>query len=75
MKISGLSSSPSSVQIFDGTGELIRTISSSFVTANGYAVIWDGRNDKGRMAARGIYYYVINQHVSKTAGKIYRANN
>ncbi|MDZ7268553.1 MAG: T9SS type A sorting domain-containing protein [candidate division KSB1 bacterium] len=43
--------------IYNLTGEKIRTLVSAALSAGTHAVRWDGRDDRGRRAASGVYIY------------------
>jgi len=49
----------STLYIFTISGERVKSLSAG----NGFDGFteWDGKNDWGKMAASGIYYYVIRQ--------------
>lgn len=44
-----------SVQIFDIKGRLIRTLTDNGFTGSNFHLIWDGRDNQGRMARIGVY--------------------
>ena len=57
--------SPVTIDIFNSTGNLIRTLSPGTMKAGDYssqsgAVHWDGQNDNGEPVSSGIYFYTIN---------------
>ena len=50
--------------IYDGTGQIVRTISVGHQVAAVYesqskAIYWDGRNDLGEQVASGVYFYTL----------------
>ncbi len=45
------------LKIYDTTGRLIRTLVDARLDADSYERVWDGRDDSGRAAASGIYFY------------------
>jgi len=47
------------VQIYNVSGQLIRTFDLGYQPAGDYSVRWDGRNENGDMAASGVYLYRI----------------
>ena len=50
--------SPIHVEIFDVAGRRIRTLASGDVYPAGvHALEWDGRNERGRTVASGVYLY------------------
>jgi len=54
-----------SLKIYDITGRLVRTLKDATLDAGYYTVIWDGRDNKGRPVATGVYFYRL-----EAAGKI-----
>lgn len=44
------------VQIFNITGQLVRTIVNQEQTAGWYSVVWDGRNNSGLLVGSGVYF-------------------
>ncbi|MBP6874593.1 MAG: T9SS type A sorting domain-containing protein [Candidatus Eisenbacteria bacterium] len=46
-----------SVEIFDATGRLVRSLLDEEMSAGEHAVVWDGRDGRGESAASGIYFY------------------
>jgi Zn-dependent metalloprotease len=46
-----------SLGIFDTRGRLVRTLTEGPWEAGSHTVIWDGRSDRGRALASGVYYY------------------
>jgi len=45
------------LRIYDVAGRLVRSLVDGFEPAGEHAVAWDGRNDRGRAVASGIYHY------------------
>jgi hypothetical protein len=45
------------LSVYDVTGRRVRTLVSGFLPAGPHNVEWDGRNDRGRPSASGIYFY------------------
>jgi uncharacterized delta-60 repeat protein len=54
-----------SLSIYDITGKLVNNLVNQPLYAGIYNTIWDGRDDKGQLVNRGVYFYVI-----KTENKI-----
>ena len=50
------------IRIYTLTGELVRTLTEVYGDSN---VSWDGRNDKGNLVARGVYYYTAKNFRGK----------
>jgi hypothetical protein len=46
--------------IYDVLGRRVRTLVDEFMKAGYQAKVWDGRNDKGFLAASGIYFYRLH---------------
>ncbi len=57
------------VQIYDVTGQLIRTLFDGVKNSGTFSIEWDGRNNRGELQATGIYFYRLkignNYNVSK----------
>ena len=47
------------VQVYNVSGQLIRTFDMGYQPAGSYSVRWDGHNENGDMAASGVYLYRI----------------
>jgi DNA-binding transcriptional regulator YhcF (GntR family) len=47
------------IQIYNITGQLIRTFVMGYQPAGSYSVRWDGRNESGDQTASGVYLYRI----------------
>jgi hypothetical protein len=45
------------LEIFDMLGRLVRTLVNQRQLAGRYAVIWDGRDEYGKIAASGVFIY------------------
>jgi acyl-CoA thioesterase-1 len=54
-----------SIEIFDITGRLVRTIGNHMFFAGSHRIRWDGINEDGILSASGIYFYRL-----KIAGKV-----
>ena len=48
------------MEIYNITGQVIRTLVAKDHTPGQYETRWDGKNDQGKSVASGIYYYHIN---------------
>jgi len=46
-----------SLLIYNISGQLVKTLINQHQTSGIYSVNWDGRDDKGRTLAQGIYFY------------------
>jgi flagellar hook assembly protein FlgD len=45
------------LQIYDVSGRLVRTLIDGYKPSGAGAVSWNGRNDQGQPMASGIYFY------------------
>ena len=44
-----------SLQVYDASGRVVRTLATGRRSAGNYTTTWDGRDDSGRRASRGVY--------------------
>jgi hypothetical protein len=47
------------LRIYNVSGELVRTLVDEVLPARSYSVEWNGRNDTGREATSGVYFYKL----------------
>lgn len=64
-----------SVQIYDPTGRLVRTLDLGHQSAGSYqnrdvAAYWDGRDSQGQQVASGVYYYTFQANNAMKTGKL-----
>jgi flagellar hook assembly protein FlgD len=52
--------------IFDVLGRTVRTLIEQKQPAGGHSAVWDGRDDRGRQLASGLYLYRV------TAGEFHK---
>ena len=45
------------IQIFDISGRLVRTLVDEHRTAGRHDVVWYGRNNSGAIVTTGVYFY------------------
>ena len=45
--------------VYDLLGRKVRTVVNEELHAGEHLVTWDGRNDRGHMAASGVYFYTL----------------
>ena len=57
-----LENGPVSLRIYSLDGHLIQTLVNARQTAGYYSVSWDGKNDKGKVIARGVYLYQLKSN-------------
>jgi hypothetical protein len=55
---------PTSVEVFDARGALVRTLVRGSVPSGRYEIDWDGHDSAGRPAPKGVYFFRFN------AGKV-----
>ena len=57
------------IRLYDTVGRLVRTLADRTCPAGeGYTAVWDGRDDLGRPAARGVYFARITYASGATIG-------
>ena len=49
--------SPVELLIFNVQGQRVRTLVAETKPAGKYLVLWDGRNERGKLVATGVYFY------------------
>lgn len=51
------------ISVYNLHGQLVKTLIDAEQTAGTHSVMWDGRNQHGKVVADGIYYYrLISTH-------------
>ena len=55
------------LELFDLLGQKVATLASGYREAGPHTFAWDGRNDKGRPLASGMYLYRLQSGRSKVA--------
>ncbi len=58
------------LQIYNTSGQLIRTLISGKMGAGEHQIIWNGLNEKGQVVASGIYFYQLNAGNFKATKKM-----
>ncbi|MCB2231147.1 T9SS type A sorting domain-containing protein [bacterium] len=56
------------IQVFNVTGQVVRTLVDEELTAGAHDVVWDGRSDQGMAVGSGVYLYRITAD-TYTAGR------
>ncbi len=51
---------PVSLEVFDASGRLVRTLVSEPLTAGRHSIGWEGRDDAGRSVTSGLYFYRLS---------------
>lgn len=59
-----------SLDIYDVTGALVRSLYSGLRSPGEYRIPWDGTDDRNRMVAPGVYYYRLRVDGASTTRKI-----
>ena len=54
-----LENGPVFLRIYSLDGHLVQTLVNAKQASGHYSVSWDGRNDKGKIMARGVYLYQL----------------
>jgi hypothetical protein len=49
-----------SLGVYDVTGRTVRTLASGHQKAGSYSVTWDSKDNRGRQAPRGVYFYRLD---------------
>ncbi len=58
------------LSIFSADGRLVRRLDLEKRLAREYEVVWDGRNEAGRLVGSGLYYYVLDADGGKRRGTL-----
>ncbi len=61
---------PATVTLFDARGRSIRTLFAGTLSAGTTVLSWDGRDDEGRPAPSGTYYYRLDAGTTRTSKKL-----
>lgn len=56
--------------VYDLAGRLVRTLVNDVLAAGPHAILWDGQDQTGRMAASGIYLYRLATPEQELLGKM-----
>jgi hypothetical protein len=64
------SAGPVNISIYDATGSLVRRLLHQTQTAGPHSIIWNGRDDGGRRAASGTYFYRLQAGVENASGRM-----
>jgi len=49
-----------SLRLFDTSGRLVRVLADGDAVAGSHSAVWDGRDDHGRLAPAGAYFYELS---------------
>ena len=58
------------LRVFDVQGRLVRTLIDEVHEPGRYSAAWDGRNNRGRRVASGVYFYRITTPVWSQSRKM-----
>lgn len=61
---------PVRLRVYDTAGRLVRTLVNDSRAAGSHTVAWDGRDDRGRDTASGIYFYELDVAGSRLTRKL-----
>ena len=53
------------IEIYNSTGQKIRTLVDETMSAGRYDVVWDGRDDYGKTVSSGMYFYAMRSESFK----------
>ncbi len=59
-----------SIRIYDVEGRLVRNLADKFRKPGVYSEVWNGKSDKGRSVASGVYFYQFKVNDFKKTGKM-----
>ena len=60
-----------SLKIYDITGRLVKTLVDEEKESGTYAVTWNGKNNKGKTVANGVYFYRLTAEDFTSAKKLF----
>jgi len=58
------------LSVYDATGKLIRVLTLEAKSPGRHTAIWDGKDNAGRQAAKGVYFYRINAGEFTKSGSV-----
>jgi flagellar hook assembly protein FlgD len=56
--------------VFDVTGRRVRRLQDGMAIAGPHAVVWDGRDDEGRMLPGGVFFYRLETDVASRSARV-----
>ena len=51
---------PLTVRVFDPQGRVVRTLANGSASMGSHSLVWDGRDDRGRPVATGLYLFQVS---------------
>jgi len=48
------------LRVYDASGRVVKTLQNGMQERGSYTVSWDGRDDRGRTVANGVYFYRVD---------------
>jgi hypothetical protein len=61
---------PARLEILDVRGRLVRVLANGSLTAGPHTLVWDGRDERGRAAASGVYVYRLRAGTLQAARRM-----
>ena len=61
---------PATLNIYNVSGQVVRTLAAGVHKAGEYSVTWDGKNQNGRSVSSGIYYYRLSSENQSLTRKL-----
>ncbi len=58
------------VTVYNGIGQRVATVCDRGFLGGSEEIVWDLRNQDGRRVPQGVYFYLVDDGVRKTSGKI-----
>ena len=73
IRLAGAQAGPLRVRVYDAAGRLVRTVFDGVAQGGTRAISWDGRDEHGATAARGLYFVRAEQGGVMVTRKLVRA--
>jgi len=73
IRLAGTRTGTLRVHIYDASGRIVRTLFDGVAAAGPRAFAWDGRDQRGALCARGLYFVRAEQGAAVTTRKLVRA--
>ena len=59
-----------SLRVYNAMGQLVRVLVNGEVPAGSHRVRWDGKDEQGRKAASGVYFYALETKTASLMRKV-----